>query len=178
MSTADSLTQRAPVERHLRHVLVGRSRGIAGTVYGTVLVMATIVAARGTGEAGWVLTATVVSSVLVIWIAHVYAHELGESVERKRRPSRRELVEIADRQLPMLTAVVVPTLMLSLGAVGIMQQKTAIWLAMGAGLATLAVQGVRYARIEAMGLLATVAVVSTNLILGAIVIGLKVIAEQ
>ena len=64
---------------------------IAGTVYGTIVVMATV-AAGGKGRVdAWQLAAFVVATVVVLWLAHVYAHGLAESIERGRRLDGAEL---------------------------------------------------------------------------------------
>ena len=65
-------------------------RAIAGAVYGTIVVMATL-AAGGSGEANrdaWQLAVFVLATVVVLWLAHVYAHGLAESIERGRRLDR------------------------------------------------------------------------------------------
>ena len=110
----------------------------------------------------------------MIWIARVYAHGLGESIQRRRRLDMTELREIAARELPILAAAIPPTLALLLGAVGLMREASAIWLAFGLGLGELAVEGARYARIERLGIVGTVLVVAANLALGGIVVALKV----
>ena len=145
-------------------------------MYGTVIVMSTIVAGAA-DHAGWDLTTLVASTALVIWISHVYAHELGESIEAHHRLNRRGLREIAARQLPILAAALIPTVMLSLGAAGILRENRAIWAALGVGLVTLGIQGARYAHIERLGVLGTIAVVAINLALGGAVVALKVLAE-
>jgi hypothetical protein len=160
----------------LRSVAFGGARRIAGTVYGTVIVMSTIVAGSA-DHTGWDLTTLVASTALVIWIAHVYAHELGESIEMGQRLDWKTLRGIASRQLPILAAAAAPTLMLALGAAGILQEGRAIWAAIGLGLVTLGVQGARYARLERLGVLGTGAIVAINLALGGAVVALKVLAE-
>jgi hypothetical protein len=172
----DPPVSRTLSKRQLRHVAFGGGRRIAGTVYGTVIVMSTIVAGSA-DHAGWDLTTLVASTALVIWIAHVYAHELGESIEGQYRLNLQTLRKIAVRQLPILAAALVPTVMLSLGAAGILRENRAIWGAIGVGLVTLGIQGARYARVERLGALGSVTVVAINLALGCAVVGLKVFAE-
>jgi len=162
-----------PVVR-LRDRLVGGDRGIGGTVYGTVLALAALTAGSAEKKSPWTLAVLVASTAFVIWIAHVYAHGLGESIQRRRRLDMAELREIAARELPILAAAIPPTLALLLGAVGLMREASAIWLAFGLGLGELAVEGARYARIERLGIVGTVLVVAANLALGGIVVALKV----
>ena len=54
------------------------------------------------------------------------------------------------------------------------RENTSVWLALGAGLVALAVQGLRYGRIERMGRTGTAAAVAANVALGLLVVALKV----
>jgi hypothetical protein len=111
----------------------------------------------------------------VIWIAHVYAHGLGESIERGQRLEWRELSSVAAREMPILAAAAAPTLILLLGAVGLVEEATDIWIAFAVGLVALAAQGARYARVQHLGVGGALAAVAVNLALGGIVVGLKVV---
>ena len=64
---------------------------------------------------------------------------------------------------------------LSLGALEVLRPTRAVWLALGIGLFTLAVQGFRYARLEELTRWGTVASVALNLGLGLAIVGLKVV---
>ena len=81
----------------LRRIVLGTSGTIAGTVYGTIVVMGVVTAGAGGARGPWELIAIVVSTVLVLWIAHVYAHGLGEAIGRGRRLDRAEFVSVARR---------------------------------------------------------------------------------
>jgi hypothetical protein len=167
-------TETAP-PRTLSRLVLGVEGRIASSVYGTVLVMATLVAASGQAHRPWRLAAIVGSGVLVVWIAHLYAHGLAESIELGRRVTRADLERIAHRELGILLAAAVPVAVLGLGAVGLLRKDTAVWLALSIGLVTLALQGVRYARVEGLSRPGTVAAISANLALGLLVVGLKVL---
>ena len=120
------------------------------------------------------LAAVVATTSVVLWLAHVYAHALAESVSeeqpdarppaRRRRPSRGD-----DRPRGRR-----PRAAVVLGALDVLKDSTALWLAVWLGVGTLAVQGLRYARIEQLGGLATLAVIGTNLTLGLLIVALKV----
>ena len=84
-----------------KQLVFGSAGGIAGTVYGTIVVMATVTAGSSGGQTdAWRLAVVVVVTVLVLWTAHVYAHGLAENADgpqherRDGRHSRR-----GDRQL-------------------------------------------------------------------------------
>ena len=162
----------------VHRLFAGGDRAIGATVYGTVLALAALAAGAAEHKGPRVLVALVGATALVIWIAHVYAHGLGESIERGHRLSWRELRQIAARELPILLAAAAPTAMLFLGAVGVIRESTDIWLAFAVGLAALGVQGGRYARVEHLGPLGTATVVGANLALGGIVVGLKVLVSH
>jgi len=152
---------------------------LAGYVYGTILVLSVIVAtARTTTHGTGHIAVLVLVTTLVFWLAHVYAHALGESVGSDRHLSLSELAEIARRESSIATAALPPVAALLLAEIGILSDKTAVWLAIGIGLAVLLLQGVRFARIERLGWLGTLVVVAINLGLGIVLIGLKLLVTH
>jgi hypothetical protein len=158
-----------------REILLGTRARISGTVYGTIVVMATI-SAGGKGEVdAWRLAVLVFATVFVFWVAHVYADGLEESIERGRRLDRREFLEVARREAAIVLAAVGPLAALVLGAAGVLRESRAIWLALAFGLFVLAIQGVRYARLEHMRGLGTFGAVAINLGLGLVIVALKVV---
>ena len=169
MSRAEALTR----------LVFGSRRSIAGTVYGTIVVLAALSAGGKAFEHDlWHLVAIVVTTVLVLWIAHVYAHGLGESLQLGRRLDAAELGAVAGRELAIPLAAVAPTTILALGAVGLFRGSTAVWLADGICVATLAVQGLRYAALERLGRLGTLTSVALNLALGLTIVALKVVVAH
>jgi hypothetical protein len=132
------------------------------------------ITAGAEGAAGmWELVAIAATAVLVIWIAHVYAHGLGESIELDRRLDRPELAAIARRELTIPLAAVAPIAALVLGALGLIRESRAMWLAVLVALATLMVQGARYARVERLGRTGTLVAIGVNTLLGLVIVGLK-----
>ena len=157
----------------------GSRATIAGTVYGTVVVLAVLAAGGKAFEHDlWRLVAIVVTTVIVLWTAHVYAHGLGESLQAGRRLDAAELGTIARRELSIPLAAGAPTAVLVLGAVGLLATRTAFWLAFGVGVATLGVQGLRFARVERLGATGTVAAVGLNLVLGLVLVILEVLVSH
>jgi hypothetical protein len=146
---------------------------IAGTVYGTIVVMAAIAAgSHGPTDAAR-LAAIVASTVLVFWVAHVYSHALGETIALNRPLDGAEVASIARRELSIPLAAVAPVAALVLGALGVFEETTAGWIAMLFGLATLVVQGVRYSAVRHTTRLGIAISVGVNLALGLVIIGLK-----
>lgn len=147
---------------------------IAGTVYGTIVVMGALAAgAHGGTVRSRELAGIVAGTAIVLWIAHVYSHSLAETISRGRRLDRAELTSVARREIGMLLAAVAPVGALVLGALGILQDSTAAWLAMGFGLAALVAAGVMYATVERLGLVASALTIAVNLGLGLVIVGLK-----
>ena len=158
--------------------MLGTPGSIAGTVYGTVVVMGAITAGSHDAPEPWSLAAVVGATVIVLWLAHVYAHGLGEAIGRGRRLDRAELVSVARRELAIPLAAVAPIAALILGGLGVFKDATAVWLALAIGLATLAVQGVRYAGLEGLGGRGTVTSVALNLTLGLVIVALKALVSH
>jgi hypothetical protein len=157
-----------------KRLLFGRAGGIAGTVYGTIIVMATVTAGyQGENTDTWRLAVVVAVTVLVLWAAHLYAHVLAESIERERRLDRAEIAAVARREWSIPAASAAPIAALVLAAVGVLGEQAAVWLALGIGVMTLAVQGARYAALQQLGRTGTLTAIAINLFLGLVIVGLK-----
>jgi hypothetical protein len=152
---------------------------LAGFVYGTIVVLAVLIAGARAypHEAGRIAALVVVTSV-VFWLAHVYAQALGESVARERRLTLVELRSVGRHEAAIIEAAVVPVAALLFGAVGVISTTAAVWLALATGLGVLAVEGVLFARLERLGWLGTLVIVSVNLALGVSLIGLKLLVTH
>jgi len=154
-------------------LLFGRERGIAGTVYGTVVVMATVAGESELDAGPWRLATLVASTVLVIWVGHMYADGLAECIHRQRLLVRDEVLEVVARELTIPLAAIGPVAALVAGALDIIPTSTAVNLAFGIGLLTLAAQGLRFARTQRLTGAGTLAAVGVNLVLGLLVVALK-----
>jgi DMSO reductase anchor subunit len=158
----------------LQDVLFGSRETIAGTVYGTIVVMGAIAAgSHAPGVRPSQLAAIVTGTVLVLWIAHVYSHALGETIKLDRRLDWAELASVARREFAIPLAAVMPVTMLVLGALDVLRESRAVWLAMIFGVVTLVVDGFRYARADRLSRLGTLVTVGINLGLGLLIVGLK-----
>src|SRR5262245_42318177 len=106
----------------LNSLVLGNPERIAGAVYGTIVVLAALTAgATAYAHDLWRLGAIVGASVLVLWVAHVYAHGLGESLTLERRLTGAELRAIAGRELSIALAAVLPLGAIALGALGLLE---------------------------------------------------------
>jgi hypothetical protein len=173
------VTDEPPVFGAARLGRAAMGERLGGFIYGTVVVLAVIIAAarsysHGPGRIAVLVAATSAG----LWLAHVYAHALGESVGRDRHLSWDELGHIARREGSIVEAAVPPLVALLLGAVGVVSATFAIWSALVLGLLVLAVQGLLFARAERLGWLGTLAVVAANLVLGLGLIGVKLLVTH
>jgi hypothetical protein len=161
--------------RTAKRVVFGSGGGFAGTIYGTIVVMAVIAAgSRGDDTDPWRLAVFVAVTVLALWVAHFYAHGLSASLERERRLSWVELGGLARREASVPLAAVAPIGALTLGALEVVREQSAIRLALGIGVATLAALGLRYAHVERLGRIATLIAVAINVALGLVIVALEV----
>ena len=152
---------------------------LSGLIYGTIIVLAVVVAGAKaySHDAAKIAGLMAVTSV-VFWLAHVYAHSLAQTIARNEHLSLSELRHIAGREGSIIGAALPPLAALLLGAFGLVSTRVAVWAALGAGLAVLAVTGIIYARVERLGWLGTLAVVAANLGLGAALVGLKLLVTH
>jgi hypothetical protein len=178
----DDATRPAPaivlavnVTRNLiRRYLIGDRRTIAGTVYGTIIALSVLAAgAHAYQHHLWRLASIVAISALVLWVAHIYAHGIGESVAAGRRLTMAEVGDIARREYSIVLSAVLPVAALVLGAAGVLDERTSLRWAFGVGIFALAVQGIRYARLEELGRWAAIASVSLNLALGLAIVAVE-----
>jgi hypothetical protein len=167
---------RIDLPSELNRLVLGDRERIAGTVYGTIVVLASLTAGASANEHDlWQLDAIIGVSVVILWLAHVYSQGLGESLDSGRRLTAPELAAIARRELSIPLAAVLPMTVIALGALDVFQHRTALWLALGSGVATLTAQGVRYAQLEHLSRTATIGTVALNLVLGLVIVALKAI---
>jgi hypothetical protein len=162
----------------LTALILGTRQTIAGTVYGTIVVLSAVTAASTVEHDLWDLAAIAAATVVIYWIAHVYSHGLGESLEAGRRLTAAELAAIARRESSILLAAVLPVAAIVLGALGVFATRTALWLAVGVGAAALALQGLRYARLERLSRTGTIVTVAINLALGLMIVLVKALVAH
>jgi hypothetical protein len=167
----------APRGAHARRSRAAERLG--GFIYGTILVLSVIsVGARAYRHEAGEIAALVAATSLIFWLAHVYARAVAESIAHYHRLSFAELRHVARREGTIIAAAVPSTAALLLGAVGIVSTRAAVWAAFGLGLGLLVLQGLTFARVERLGRLGTFGIVTTNLVLGTALVGLKVFVSH
>jgi hypothetical protein len=170
---AEARSEQTRLTRTASH-LVGVDDRIASTVFGTITAMATVAAyGKAFPDSPWTVEELVLSTAIVLWIAHLYTHALSESISEQHTLRVAVLRKLAWRELGILLAVVPTSFALLLGALDVIDETASIWLALGLGLGILAFEGARYARLERLGRLATFLAVAVNLGIGLLVVLLK-----
>jgi hypothetical protein len=152
--------------------LFDRGDNLAGGIYGTILVTSVIAAADGSKEI-WRSLGIVEVTVIVFWLAHVYAHALAWRLDSNEGFSRASLSRIGAAEWPLLQAAVVPSIALIAGGIGLISARATYWIAIGYGVAALIWWGFVCARKERMSALATTAVVVINASFGLCIVLLK-----
>jgi hypothetical protein len=159
----------------LKRFAFGDRRTIAGTVYGTIIVMSVLaVGAKPYEHELWQLLVIAGVTSVVLWLAHVYSHGLGESVNIGRRLTITELSSIARRERSIVAAAILPLSAVALGVAGVLSPGTAVRLGLWIGVVSLAAQGVRYARVERLSRTATIVTVALNLAIGLGLVALEI----
>jgi hypothetical protein len=115
-----------------------------GAVYGTIVATAVIAATAGHQPPGLVLAAPV-ATLLVFWLAHVYADFLDHGL-RHGRFDLKLLPGIMARELSMLAAPALSILLLLLGALGLLDEELAVRLALWTGVLQLVGWGIDVGR--------------------------------
>jgi hypothetical protein len=116
-----------------------------GAIYGTIVASAVIAASAAGGKSPDAILTLTVATLLVFWLAHVYAHFLDHEV-RHDRTRWKVLASIMGQELSMLIAPALSILFLLVGALGLLNESLAVRLALWAGVAQLIGWGIDIAR--------------------------------
>jgi hypothetical protein len=136
-NAADVTTDSRPSHFSLGHTLMTEE-----SIYGLILLSGMILVSGMHNDASWKVLITVVVTVVVFWIAHVYAgtlarfsgkfgggnllHAIGASMKRSRG---------------LLVSAVLPITVLTLGTLDVIPDKSAIWAALWMNTLVLGVLG-------------------------------------
>lgn len=116
-----------------------------GAIYGTIVASAMIAASAAGGKSPDLILTATVATLLVFWLAHVYAHFLDHEV-RHDRTRWKVLTSIMGQELSMVAAPALSILFLLLGALGLLNEPLAVRLALWTGVVQLFGWGIDVAR--------------------------------
>lgn len=119
---------------------------LSGAIYGVITATAVIAATSAHSESLGQILAGTVATLVVFWLAHVYAEVLAHHLTGGHRPSIAVVRVALVKELPVIEAPAVSVLLLVLGVLGLLDAGRAVNLALWTGVAQLAAWGVAYAR--------------------------------
>ena len=102
---------------------------VSAACYGTVLVLATLPllgAEQVASGLGWELVTGVG---VATWVAHLYAEVVGDYLRHTAAARRREIGTAMADGLPILLAAVIPSFVLGLGRLEVLDEGVALWVA-------------------------------------------------
>ncbi|HEY6759657.1 MAG TPA: hypothetical protein VI318_09210 [Baekduia sp.] len=150
----------------------------SGGLYGTVLVLAVIIALTKSGKASpEVVLGGVLITSLVFFVVHVYADTLAARVRYPDRPWLQLARHHAQHESPILGAAIPPSVPLLLGVAGVLSRQAAGWCAIAVGLFSLFAWGVALGRALGYRHGGALAIGLLNVALGGLMVGLKVLVH-
>ena len=147
----------------------------AHAIYGLIIVTAALVADREFADDALMALLTVWGAGLVLLFGHIYSALVAEVDATGRLPSYAERHVLIADNLPLLAAMVVPTVLLSAAGIGLIQLNLAISLSIAAAIAALFWVGVYQAGRSGVSLMMRVVVGVIGAGLGMAVILLEVL---
>jgi hypothetical protein len=161
-----------------RPFVVGTSGSVTEAIYGLILATSVIaVSAEYDSSNAGLVGVTVLVTGVVFWLAHVYARVLAGSITKHQAPNRSDVRNAVRHDWPLVEVTVPLVLILALGALGVLADRTAILAATLAVLAELAAAGAYSARASGAGLAGTVASALIAVSLGGAVVLLKTVVH-
>jgi hypothetical protein len=152
-------------------------RRMQAAVYGTILVISVIAVASEYQGKPLRVMASVVATQFIFYLAHVYAGQLGVRLEQMHAPSRTELREIAWEEWPLFAAAGPPCVALLIGGLTPLNDGVWVGIALGVGVGTLVLYGVRLGIAEGRTVLGVITTASINGALGLLLVMLKIIVH-
>lgn len=112
------------------------------SVYGTILVSGMIVVSGSHDASSWETFLTVIGTVFVFWSAHVYAGTVaGHTEGSDDEPLRSAFQHSLQRSVGFVVSAALPALVLLLGALRVVPDALANWIALWLGVVVLAFLG-------------------------------------
>lgn len=150
----------------------------SGGLYGTVLVLAVIIALTKSGKAeADIILGGVAVTTLVFYVVHVYADVLALRVSAPERSWRSLAREVGHEEIAIVEAAILPAIPLVLGTLGALDRETASWGAIACGLISLFGWGTLVGRALGYGTLRSLLFGALNIALGGLMVVLKVLVH-
>jgi hypothetical protein len=144
-----------------------------GAIYGTIAAMAVIAGTAKEPGHGKALGLTI-ATLLVFWVAHVYAHALAHHLRGARRPDWSVVRGAVVEESSLLQGPVPLLLLLVLGELGVLEEGQAVRLALWLGVVELVTWAVLYARRQRWPWLTALTAGAVNGLFGLVIVVLEV----
>jgi hypothetical protein len=148
----------------------------AGAIYGTIAAMAVIAGTAADPGHGKALGLTI-ASLLVFWVAHVYAHALAHHLRGARRLDWSAVRAAMVEEWSLLQGPVPLLLLLALGELGVLEERQAVRLALWLGVVELVTWAVLYARRQRWPWLTALTAGAVNGLFGVIIVVLEAVVH-
>ena len=145
----------------------------AGAIYGTIAAMAVIAGTAKDPAHGKALELTI-ATLLVFWLAHVYAHALAHHLRGARRLDWSAVKVAMAEEWSLLQGPVPLLVLLVLGELGILEERQAVRLALWLGVVELVTWATLYARRQSWPWLTALTAGAVNGVFGLIIVILEV----
>ena len=148
----------------------------AGAIYGTIAAMAVIAGTAKSSEPGEALGLTI-ATLLVFWLAHVYAHALAHHLRGARRLDWSAVKVAMAEEWSLLQGPVPLLVLLTLGELGVLREPQAVRLALWLGVVELVTWGVLYARRQRWSWVTALTAGAINGLFGLVIVVLEVVVH-
>jgi hypothetical protein len=148
----------------------------AGAIYGIIAAMAVIAGTASSPSHGKPLTLAV-ATLFVFWLAHVYAQALSHHLRGARRLEWPVVREAMIEERALLEGPLPLLVVLALGALGVLDDRLTVRLALWLGVAQLVTWGILYARRQRWGWPTALTAGAINGTFGLLIVLLEVVVH-
>jgi hypothetical protein len=147
-------------------------------IYGQILVTSMVGALSEDSDidAEYILV-SVGATMLVFWLAHVYAEAMARGLETAQHVGWAEIRRLAAAEWPLVQATLPTAIVLALGAIGVFSTETAVDLAIAVGVVALFAWGLAIGRASRSSWAAALLGAAISAGFGLVVVGLKALVH-
>lgn len=150
-----------------------RGERAAHAIYGSIIVLAVIVAEEGTGITAGAAIASIVAAALITALAEIYADYIGATIRARRHPSAAERHVVERNVLIGFATAILPVSFFILAEAGVMALDTAFDVAIWSGVGILGAHAAVANRLAGFSIPRSLLLGVAFTLLGAALVGLK-----
>jgi len=145
-----------------------------GTVYGAIVVTASIAAISHHEDRAWVIALEAIASLVVFFLAHLHAAVVNHRFDEPTEPLGKVVKEAIAHELPMLEIAIVPVLIVAAASFRFVRTDLAVQVALFVGVFELFAIGLVRGRRKDASVLASIGMGLFYAASGGVLVGLKV----